>query len=114
MNVARLLKVDATVTSVSLTGTEDEFGDPTEETSTAIYKAWAWQTSRSDETVGTDVQSQKWRIALHRSAEGLVDGGDRITYEGTEYEVDGPPWIARNPRTGRVEYIEATMRRSTT
>lgn len=114
MNVARLLKVDAVVTSVSETGADDVFGDPTEETTTATYKAWSWQTSASDDTVGTNLQSAERKIALHRSAAGQVDGGDRITYEGIEYEVEGPPWIARNPRTNRIEYVEATVKRATT
>lgn len=114
MHVGRLLKIPVTVTRVASTGAEDDFGDPTEETTTATYRGWAWQTSRTDETASTDLQVQEWRLALHRSAAGNIDGGDRVTYEGVEFEVFGPPWIARNPRTQRVEYVEATIRKAST
>lgn len=113
MDVRRLLSQTVTVTRVATDSTTvDDMGDPTTTTTTATFRGYVWQTSRSDETANTDVQTEDWRLVLERSAVGQIDGGDRVTVDGVEYEVDGPPWPALNPRTNRVEFIEADVRRS--
>ena len=114
MLIDRLLRVPITITSVSATGAPDEFGDPTEETSTISTLGYAWQVSRTDDTANTDLQTEEWRVALPADLAGTVDGGDRLSVEGIDFEIFGPPWPARNPRTNRVEHLEATLRRSTT
>lgn len=114
MRAARLLVQDVTVVSVTQTGDPDEMGDPTEETTSTTYRraGYAWQTSRDDRTINANTQVEEWRAVLHRRLLGLVDGTDRLEIEGIEFELDGPPWPARNPRTSRIEFLEVTLRRT--
>jgi hypothetical protein len=112
MRPERLFPSDVTVHRVTQDGPPDEMGDPTEQTiSTEHPRAGSvWQVQRSEETANTDVQLEQWRGVLRRDL--VVDGTDRIEVEGITFELDGPPWPARNPRTGRVEFLEVTLRRS--
>ena len=114
MRAERLLVSDVTVISTTQAGDPDEMGDPTEETSSTTYAraGYAWQTSRDDRTANTDLQVEEWRAVLDRKLAGLVDGTDRLTIEGITFELDGPPWPAKNPRTGRLEFLEVTLRRT--
>lgn len=112
MNVAHLLRLDYTIEQIAQTGPPDEMGDPTEESTTATFKGYAWQSRREDETSNTAVAFEEWRLALHRSAAGQVDAGDRVEIDGITFEVYGPPWIARNARTTAIEYVELTLRRT--
>lgn len=41
-----------------------------------------------------------------------VDTNDRVEVDGQAYEVIGPTWNVRNPRTGRDHHIECTLRRN--
>lgn len=114
MRTERLIRQDITVRRVTRTGAPDEMGDPTEEVTETVYPraGYAWQTSRDDRTSNQDLQVEEWRCVLHRRLEGLIDGTDRLVIEGIEFELDGPPWPARNPRTSRIEFLEATIRRT--
>lgn len=112
MNVAHLLRLDYTIEHVEQNGPPDEMGDPTEVVTTSTFKGYAWQSRREDETSNTAVAFEEWRLALHRSAAGEVDAGDRVEIDGTTFEVYGPPWIARNARTTAIEYVELTLRRT--
>lgn len=114
MRPERLLSSSITVHRVTQDGPPDEMGDPTEETVSTTYDraGSVWQVQRSDETGNTDVQVEEWRGVLRRDLAGTVDGGDRITVEGIEFQIEGPPWPARNPRTTRIEFLEVTLRRT--
>lgn len=114
MRPERLFPSAVTVHRVTQDGPPDEMGDPTEEVVSTTYAraGSVWQVQRSDETANTDVQYEEWRGALRRDLEGLVDGTDRIEVEGVTFELEGPPWPARNPRTGRIELLEVTLRRT--
>lgn len=41
-----------------------------------------------------------------------ITGWDAVTIDGRRFEVAGPPWVARNARTGADHHIEATLRRT--
>ena len=113
MNVGRLLRHPVTVERVAATGAADAFGDPTLETTQARYRGWLWQEQRGDlDTAGRDLSFEQWKVALDPSAAGQIAAGDRVIFDGITYEVEGPPWSATNPRTQRVEYVEATLRRT--
>lgn len=112
MNVVRMLTRDFTVIDVEDTGMRDEFGDATEQTTPAgPFKCWLSQTARTEETANADTQAQTWDLYLEAAADGHVDGSSRGTVDGVTYELVGPPWPARNARTGRLEYVEATVRK---
>lgn len=109
MNPARLMTISCTVTTVT-EGAKDQYGDPTESTATTTTTCWLEQIRRDDLTGDTDVQDERWTIYLP-SATSLT-GRDRVTVDSVAYEVKGPPWEATNPRTGAVEYVAATLVRT--
>ena len=114
MQPERLFPSSVTVHRVTQDGPPDEMGDPTEVVVSTTYAraASVWQTSRSDRTANTDLQVEEWRGALRRDLAGLVSGSDRLEVEGQTFEMEGPPWPARNPRTGAIELLEVTLRRT--
>lgn len=113
MNVARLLRLPVVVIRTSSTGPADAFGDPTEQTTERTFRGWLWQDNRADvDTKNRHVASEQWSLALDRSADGNIGAGDRVRVHTSTFEVDGPPWPALNPRTTRVEYVLATVRRT--
>jgi hypothetical protein len=112
VNVERLLNLTASVTRVVRDGTEDAFGDPTETTLTATYRCWLAQAGADEATVNQDVQREDFALYLEAGASGGIDGTDRVTVGGVEYEVVGPPWSAINPRTGQTTHVVATIRRT--
>lgn len=112
MNLSRLLRQPVTVETVTQDGPPDDFGDPTEQTTTATFLGWLWQEQTDEDTAGGQVERETHRLAIEAAAATVLGGGDRITYRGTVYEIAGPPWLAVNPRTGATEYVLATVNRS--
>lgn len=112
MDPTRLLTQTCTITRVAMTGTDDAFGDPTEQTTTATYVCWLHQVGRGEQTANANTQTEMWSMYLDPAADGLVDGGDRATIDGVTYELDGPPWAAHNPRTGDITHLEVGLRRT--
>lgn len=113
MDLSRLLRQTITVEHVTADGPPDGMGDPTEEVTTSSFLGWLWQTTvPTDSTANTSVSTEQWEVALDRSAAGQLDAGDTIVADGLRFDVDGPPWSARNPRTQVVEYVHARLVRS--
>jgi hypothetical protein len=125
VDLSRLLRHPFAVQHVTQDGPPDERGDPTEQTTYTVCKGYRWQTSADERTGAADIAVGRDVVALERSIDGQLDEGDRIFDDveldgdgayvegsGTPYDVDGPPWRARDPRTDRVEYILAKLVRS--
>jgi len=113
VNVARLLRIDCTVTHVTVDEDDrDEMGNPTEVTTTTTYKGWHWQSTSREETGNAETVQDEHNLALELAAAGNVDAGDRVEIDGITWEIDGEPWQARNPRTLRLEYVQAKIVRS--
>lgn len=106
-----LLNMTATITTVAHTGAEDGYGVPAEVTTTSAVRCWIHQTRRADDAGPVATQDQTWEAYF--PAGTVFGGGDRVTVNGSAYEVDGPPWEATNPRTGRDVMVVATLRRTT-
>lgn len=126
MDLSRVLRTPIIVEAVTQDGAPDEMGDPTEELVWTRYLGAVWQTGASEVTANTATASETWQLALDRSAAGTlaagsrvyVDGeldtaGDYVAGTGEAFDVEGPPWPARNPRTLLVEYVQARIVRST-
>ena len=125
MDLSRVLRTPIIVEHVTQDGPPDEMGDPSEEKTWTRFLGYVWQTSATEQTDNTNVAVEDWQLALERSAAGSIDAGDRI-YEngmldddgnyvadsGEPFDLDGPPWPARNPRTQLVEYVHARLVRS--
>lgn len=70
---------------------------------------WIEQSLRDESRDANNVRSESWRLFAPASV--ALDAGAKVEVDGVEYEVDGPPWRATNPRQQTVSHIEATLRR---
>lgn len=112
--IRNLLTLTATVTPRATSETLDEMGDPTVVDGDPVdYPAWLWQTQATEDNANRTLSGETFQLALDRTAAGNVHAADKVTVSGVAYEIDGPPWEATNPRNGVVEYVLATVRRTT-
>lgn len=101
-----------TVTRVARTSTPDPAGVLTTTTTITTYRGHLQQSRTREETAGQEVAISDWNLYLEPAAAGNIDDTDRVTVDGLDYEVDGQPWFARNPRTAIVEHVECRLRRT--
>lgn len=110
MNPARLMTLDVTIVHVTSAGAADDYGDPTEQTTETTVKGEKQQTGSDERTrdanIGVDTED------LYLAPTATIDAGDRVRIAGTTYELIGPPWTVRHPRTGETTHIEARIRRT--
>lgn len=110
MSIGELLTLACTITHVAESGAADEYGNPTDETTTSATVCYLEQTARSEQTAGGDVQREDWLMFL--PAGTTVSGSDRVDVAGYGlFELDGPPWPVRNPREGVTHHVECRVRR---
>lgn len=107
----RLMTRAATLVTVVDSGTEDVYGNPTDEIETSTSVLCELQQIRRTEEDGT-TSWQTGTYNLFLPAGTSVTGFDRIEIDGDSYELEGTPERVRNPRTGQVSHIEATVRRA--
>lgn len=105
-----LLTLSVTVTHVAHSGAADAYGNPTESTSSSVYLGELQQIRRDEQTRDANIQGETWLLILEPDA--VIDGGDRVTVNSLTYELDGPPWHARDPQTDEYSHWEATVRRT--
>lgn len=95
----------------------DEYGNPTEDETTVSTLCWHHQgTGRA----GTRYSDEETGLAVMESDEETfywppgtaVRSTSAVTVDGVTFEMDGPPWEAKHPRTGQVEYVMGTARRA--
>lgn len=111
MNPARLMTNTATITHVSPDADNpDEYNNPGEATTTTTALCELQQKERDEAQTDSGVQSETWNLYLVPTA--TIGGGDRVEVDDVTYEVIGPPWRARHPRSGDITHIEATVRRA--
>lgn len=91
-------------------GQTDPYGNPVQ-TETRTPSLCEIQQVSATEDHGDAVESNTWRLFLPPDVP--VRGWDAIELSGTgwRYEIEGDGWEVRNPRTGLVTHIEATVRR---
>jgi len=111
VNPSRLMTNTATITHVAANpASPDEYGNPGESTTTTTALCELQQKERDEEQTDSHVQGETWNLYLVPTA--TIDGGDRVEVDDVTYEVIGPPWRARHPRSGEITHIEATVRRA--
>ncbi|MFD9949688.1 hypothetical protein ACFWYW_55620 [Nonomuraea sp. NPDC059023] len=88
----------------------DRYGNPEYDYGAATrtaFKAWIDQSSASEETPdGRNEIVGAWKLITNRSG---IDANDRIEWDGTVYELDGPPWPVHTP--AGIHHYEAKLRR---
>lgn len=111
LRIRRLLTMTATVTTIA-TGDEDPFGDAVAVAGSATtWPCWIGQVQRTEDTANTERTAEVWQAYFPAEAAGTITARDRVTVDGAEYELDGPPWDVTNPRTGTRTHVVATLRR---
>lgn len=107
MNIDHLLCETATVTSRVPTSTQDAYGvvQTTAATRTTIC---LHQQSFSGES-GSIVERT---FNAYFPPDDPLLATDKVTIDGTDFEVIGGPWPTLNPRTGDAWQVEATLRRT--
>lgn len=110
MPARSLMTQTATITTVSLSDTDDRYGNPEEATTTSTWPCLVTQLKRNEEQVDEDVLVDTWRLFL--PADAPLTGYDRVTVDSIEYEMLGPPWPVHSPRLRRTDHIEAQLKRA--
>lgn len=110
MSLSALLNRSLTIVSRSDSGTIDEYGGdiPTEVLTQTVGEL---QQVRRDEPIAEgEMSDTRWLLVLPGAT--AIDTGDAVIVDDELFEVVGAPWPARNPRTGVVSHVEATLRRT--
>lgn len=107
MTLAALLNLPCTITRRTQNGAADGYGNPTETTTVTTTVCELQQQFAGEDVTDSNVQSSDFLLVL--PAGTGIDGGDKVTIDGSDYEVDGPPWSARNPRTGVVSHVQCRV-----
>lgn len=111
MDVLPYLTQPCTITHVAHDGEVDDYGNPTETTTTTELDGapgcWILQTKRDDDTTLTNQQTEVFTGYFPAGTE--LAGSDRVAVNGATFEVKGPPWSAANPLSAAVDFVEATL-----
>lgn len=110
MSIANLINRPCTITHRSEGEEKDGYGNviPKEETIETVCELQQAQGFRSESE--DQVSDNRWILFL--PAGTTVGAADTVTIDGEAYEFLAAPWPARNPRTGVVSHIEATVCRT--
>lgn len=119
MNIRRRLKTNCTVTNVT-SGDPDEYNNPTEVAATPIRTVcWLMQTGnvtgRTETTGLSNTAAENYTCYFPSGTR--IDTRAIVTIlagpNAGDWQVDGPPWKAENPLTGRGAFVAATVGRVT-
>lgn len=110
MPISSLLNRVCTLVYRTEDGTPDAFGNPTIDITAVAAVCEVQQRQRDERTVAGEVATTYWAVYL--PADTTVDDLAAVIVDGDVYELLGPPWPARNPRTQTVSHVEATAVRS--
>ena len=120
MDPTHLFTQVATITHVDPdSASPDAYGNPGEATTITYADCEIQQAQRNEDTADRDTQAEDWVLFLAPTGEDEggylieteLEGSDRVEVDEIAYEVIGPPWQVRNPRTEVVTHIEARLRR---
>lgn len=109
MSLAKLINRSCTISRREPSDAEDEYGNEIPGVTLIDTICELQQRQRSEPGDEDETSDSTWTLFLLPS--DALGTGDVVIVAGERYEVTGEPWPARNPRTGVVEHIEATVRR---
>lgn len=111
MPIDSLLTLPCTITRAAWDNvTVDEFGNPTLTTTSSSTVCELQQTRRDETTALGQLGEETWTLFL--PADTDIGLADTVLADGHTYELFGPPWPVRHPRTGVESHIECTVRRT--
>lgn len=88
----------------------DRFGNKKRTEGTVEIVVEIQQKQRSETADEGETSDTTWNIYFPPGTD--VNSGDAVVIDGSEYELTGDPWEARNPRTQALSHMEATVRRT--
>jgi hypothetical protein len=106
--LANRLKRKVTIHHRSESGIFDDYGTDIPETGVFETVGELQQRSRDEEE--SAISRTNWVLFL--PGDTPIDTNDVIIIDGEEFEVVGDPWHAFNPRTGVMEHVETSLRRT--
>ena len=107
MRPTRLMTRLATLRTATLESV-DEYGNPRIAYIERTVRCELQHPTRDDDT--TDAHTQLETFALFLPPNTPADGWSQVAVDGAVYELVGPPWHARHPRTRKVTHLEATIK----
>lgn len=110
MNPAALMMNRPCVVHTRTAGGRDEYNDVVPGVEVTTAGLCEIQLSRSGEDETGAVQSSRWNLYMRPGPP--LTGWDWVEVEGARYEADGDPWLVRDPLTGEVSHVEATLTRT--
>ena len=108
MSIVTLINRPCTLTRHTGDMERNAYGNETT-TADVVATVCELQQQQRDETDAdtTEVSRTKWTAFFPPTVD--VKTTDTLTVDGVDYEFDGDPWVARNPRTQAASHIEATV-----
>lgn len=90
-------------------GPRDAYGDQTAVETVMVARCELQQIAATDDAAGP---GSSVRAHAYLPPEVPVTGWDWLEVDGGRYEVDGDPWVVRDPLTGRDSHVEAVLIRT--
>ena len=106
--LANRLKRKVTIHHRSESGIFDDYGTDIPQTLETEVMGELQQRSRDEEE--SAIARTNWVLFL--PGDTLIDTNDVVLIDGEAFEVIGDPWHAFNPRTGVMEHVETSLRRT--
>ena len=106
--LANRLKRNVTIRHRSESGIFDIYGSDIPETLETHVMGELQQRSREEEE--SAISRTNWVLFL--PGDTPIDTNDVVRIDTEEFEVVGDPWHAFNPRTGEIEHVECSLRRT--
>ena len=87
---------------------EDEYGNPTYTPSQIQTKCY-YEQQAHQEVMDPPGEIEQQQVLFMVPADVPINGWSAVTIEGVSFDVKGPPWVVRNPRSNRVSHVEASL-----
>lgn len=111
MTPDHLMTLTGTLTRVTQAGAVDDYGDPTEQTTTETVACWLYETPGSERTAEANWQERVAQVWLPAATDPT--GLDRIAVNGTAWQFVAPPRVCFNARTGVASHVEGDVKATT-
>jgi hypothetical protein len=108
--ISQLLNTPVVITRNLPSSTTDAYGNEQPDTDETETFGELQQQQRSEPGSEGELSVTTWSLFLPAGTE--LRTSDTVEIDGATYQVTGDPWSVRNPRTGGVSHVEATVVRT--
>lgn len=110
--IDKLLVLPCTIKRVVVADESDAYGEQAETVTEVSSYCWIDQHHSREGKAGMPPDQQEVQQDIWLGfflADVALTALDRVTVQGTTYEVSGVPWAITDPFTGDVHHVEATL-----